>query len=128
MIRRPPRSTRTDTLFPYTTLFLSHGSSWRFLSVVEEAFVALTTPLGGAIAQRRVSEKRRAYAARKMCVVVPRLSCQGRRCALPLHPPGLRRLTGTEPIPPPWCTSCTPQTPPPNPRYSPTTPPHPPTP
>src|SRR3546814_17289060 len=31
MIRRPPRSTRTDTLFPYTTLFRSlrsqeHGS------------------------------------------------------------------------------------------------------
>src|SRR3546814_4647777 len=29
MIRRPPRSTRTDTLFPYTTLFrsgdLAHG-------------------------------------------------------------------------------------------------------
>src|SRR3546814_5474201 len=24
MIRRPPRSTRTDTLFPYTTLCLSH--------------------------------------------------------------------------------------------------------
>src|SRR3546814_12084426 len=23
MIRRPPRSTRTDTLFPYTTLFLA---------------------------------------------------------------------------------------------------------
>src|SRR3546814_2775392 len=27
MIRRPPRSTRTDTLFPYTTLFRSR--SWR---------------------------------------------------------------------------------------------------
>src|SRR3546814_1175278 len=27
MIRRPPRSTRTDTLFPYTTLFRSVG--WR---------------------------------------------------------------------------------------------------
>src|SRR3546814_10263608 len=26
MIRRPPRSTRTDTLFPYTTLFRSPGS------------------------------------------------------------------------------------------------------
>src|SRR3546814_13781029 len=26
MIRRPPRSTRTDTLFPYTTLFRSHPS------------------------------------------------------------------------------------------------------
>src|SRR3546814_13780663 len=25
MIRRPPRSTRTDTLFPYTTLFRSNG-------------------------------------------------------------------------------------------------------
>src|SRR3546814_19775794 len=26
MIRRPPRSTRTDTLFPYSTLFRSAGS------------------------------------------------------------------------------------------------------
>src|SRR3546814_2164437 len=26
MIRRPPRSTRTDTLFPYTTLFRSNRS------------------------------------------------------------------------------------------------------
>src|SRR3546814_9701107 len=29
MIRRPPRSTRTDTLFPYTTLFLSQRGSER---------------------------------------------------------------------------------------------------
>src|SRR3546814_12150628 len=27
MIRRPPRSTRTDTLFPYTTLFRSRFAS-----------------------------------------------------------------------------------------------------
>src|SRR3546814_2838653 len=27
MIRRPPRSTRTDTLFPYTTLFRSEENS-----------------------------------------------------------------------------------------------------
>src|SRR3546814_5748725 len=27
MIRRPPRSTRTDTLFPYTTLFRSPANS-----------------------------------------------------------------------------------------------------
>src|SRR3546814_1314384 len=27
MIRRPPRSTRTDTLFPYTTLFRSVASA-----------------------------------------------------------------------------------------------------
>src|SRR3546814_3225637 len=29
MIRRPPRSTRTDTLFPYTTLFRSRGVAGR---------------------------------------------------------------------------------------------------
>src|SRR3546814_7827129 len=28
MIRRPPRSTRTDTLFPYTTLFRSRHAVW----------------------------------------------------------------------------------------------------
>src|SRR3546814_10196042 len=31
MIRRPPRSTRTDTLFPYTTLF---RSNYRVLLVI----------------------------------------------------------------------------------------------
>src|SRR3546814_3741674 len=29
MIRRPPRSTRTDTLFPYTTLFRSRLTKYR---------------------------------------------------------------------------------------------------
>src|SRR3546814_5760866 len=29
MLRRPPRSTRTDTLFPYTTLFRSHHEAVR---------------------------------------------------------------------------------------------------
>src|SRR3546814_16087108 len=31
MIRRPPRSTRTDTLFPYTTLFRSTEPEQRFV-------------------------------------------------------------------------------------------------
>src|SRR3546814_13657371 len=31
MIRRPPRSTRTDTLFPYTTLFLSYRAHARYV-------------------------------------------------------------------------------------------------
>src|SRR3546814_11273054 len=35
MIRRPPRSTRTDTLFPYTTLF----RSWTYGVVVQPSFV-----------------------------------------------------------------------------------------
>src|SRR3546814_21054049 len=30
MIRRPPRSTRTDTLFPYTTLFRSYYGRWTY--------------------------------------------------------------------------------------------------
>src|SRR3546814_9665242 len=30
MIRRPPRSTRTDTLCPYTTLFRSPGCQYSF--------------------------------------------------------------------------------------------------
>src|SRR3546814_17481780 len=33
MIRRPPRSTRTDTLFPYTTLFRSHSTTRDAISV-----------------------------------------------------------------------------------------------
>src|SRR3546814_7086513 len=36
MIRRPPRSTRTDTLFPYTTLFRSAGA--RFVMALGMAF------------------------------------------------------------------------------------------
>src|SRR3546814_12832945 len=32
MIRRPPRSTRTDTLFPYTTLFRSKWAFWLILA------------------------------------------------------------------------------------------------
>src|SRR3546814_2192020 len=37
MIRRPPRSTRTDTLFPYTTLFRSEGGYARQLTDEERA-------------------------------------------------------------------------------------------
>src|SRR3546814_14030234 len=44
MIRRPPRSTRTDTLFPYTTLFRSRGNRlWR---------PSMTQPDGNVVASR----------------------------------------------------------------------------
>src|SRR3546814_46071 len=39
MIRRPPRSTRTDTLFPYTTLFRSLALILCYRSVVREKSV-----------------------------------------------------------------------------------------
>src|SRR3546814_7338553 len=62
MIRRPPRSTRTDTLFPYTTLF-------RSLHVGTEAALALAHHLavfgmgadlaaGTGPALRRLGDKR----------------------------------------------------------------------
>src|SRR3546814_19849312 len=35
MLRRPPRSTRTDTLFPYTTLFRSHSDETRTWSLLD---------------------------------------------------------------------------------------------
>src|SRR3546814_6572167 len=37
MIRRPPRSTRTDTLFPYTTLFRSVDAVLELLARAREA-------------------------------------------------------------------------------------------
>src|SRR3546814_8665608 len=69
MIRRPPRSTRTDTLFPYTTLFRSFGvggpnktSSFHVigeifdriydfgsLRAVTEDVQTVTVPPGGAV-------------------------------------------------------------------------------
>src|SRR3546814_10716167 len=51
MIRRPPRSTRTDPLFPYTTLFRSHRI---------EAEIAFRRAIGpiGSISARIVPEGR----------------------------------------------------------------------
>src|SRR3546814_11741338 len=40
MIRRPPRSTRTDTLFPYTTLFRSNAGLERVVAL-DDRFVDL---------------------------------------------------------------------------------------
>src|SRR3546814_3896909 len=61
MIRRPPRSTRTDTLFPYTTLFRSRrrrsgsdASADRVvLPVPQGAFVSVEEAMrGGRVALR----------------------------------------------------------------------------
>src|SRR3546814_1375642 len=41
MIRRPPRSTRTDTLFPYTTLFRSGNATF-----IGDASATLTVSAG----------------------------------------------------------------------------------
>src|SRR3546814_4493035 len=63
MIRRPPRSTRTDTLFPYTTLFRSRVVTINrpeVVALIEEAAGRLT---GGnkteavALAMRRLLDE-----------------------------------------------------------------------
>src|SRR3546814_19553367 len=45
MIRRPPRSTRTDTLFPYTTLFRSDVSDQDAVNAAVEAVEADLGPI-----------------------------------------------------------------------------------
>src|SRR3546814_6924799 len=58
MIRRPPRSTRTDTLFPYTTLFRSNAQTrtqaadQQGNAHLHPAHPALAVP-GGAASQAR---------------------------------------------------------------------------
>src|SRR3546814_2328135 len=54
MIRRPPRSTRTDTLFPYTTLCRSAVPiEWAKAVVGEQEFSPVTAPLHFGL-QRRI--------------------------------------------------------------------------
>src|SRR3546814_12125995 len=60
MIRRPPRSTRTDTLFPYTTRFRSMWSAamHRFTDAaapwIDGAIAMLSITAQGLLAWRRV--------------------------------------------------------------------------
>src|SRR3546814_11981637 len=42
MIRRPPRSTRTDTLFPYTTLFRSAAGLGQSIRKADDDWIAET--------------------------------------------------------------------------------------
>src|SRR3546814_319313 len=56
MILRPPRSTRTDTLFPYTTLFRSPAPEAP--SMTQAAASVYPTKSSFAVAPDRVSAKR----------------------------------------------------------------------
>src|SRR3546814_17223935 len=65
MIRRPPRSTRTDTLFPYTTLFRSEGDT-STAPYGLGTYGSRSTPVAGAAiarAARKIREKARLIAA-----------------------------------------------------------------
>src|SRR3546814_7836748 len=47
MIRRPPRSTRTDTLFPYTTLFRSEDRIQKIDPQTGRVLATIPAPGGG---------------------------------------------------------------------------------
>src|SRR3546814_17551588 len=49
MIRRPPRSTRTDTLFPYTTLFRSDRGECEILAIMSSTKDPYAAPTVAAI-------------------------------------------------------------------------------
>src|SRR3546814_1633479 len=51
MIRRPPRSTRTDTLFPYTTLFRSVAIGTDHLHYQSDLFLNLSVIIALALDQ-----------------------------------------------------------------------------
>src|SRR3546814_4904988 len=56
MIRRPPRATRTDTLFPYTTLFRSHRRCRQGRRCMATACSAATTKSAPATSATRSEE------------------------------------------------------------------------
>src|SRR3546814_2509120 len=56
MIRRPPRSTRTDTLFPYTTLFRSAGAVNLFELLEPQTLPRLEDAAHDVLPKRRSEE------------------------------------------------------------------------
>src|SRR3546814_13695777 len=80
MIRRPPRSTRTDTLFPYTTLFRSRRRLPAFGGVAPVvhargrlAYPRLFDVLGDRAGKRRVGRPPRPVGARRLARARDRL-------------------------------------------------------
>src|SRR3546814_16424789 len=76
MIRRPPRSTRTDTLFPYTTLFRSAPDVAAAQARLDKAKLDLArtvirAPVDGIVTNRQVQVGQRIAAGAPIMVIVP---------------------------------------------------------
>src|SRR3546814_13863568 len=109
MIQRPPRSTRTDTLFPYTTLFRStadlrnrpdDGDDPHGRRRLDETPDVSLLHAGGK-AQRHANPRRQAGRRRRPAALRPRPAA-GLRAAeeyprLHPHPPRLYRRRGHRP-------------------------------
>src|SRR3546814_19626151 len=61
MIRRPPRSTRTDTLFPYTTLFRSEIQEKQLKDTVAIANLTAAKAFGLEVLERRIESNKKNY-------------------------------------------------------------------
>src|SRR3546814_10186782 len=81
MIRRPPRSTRTDTLFPYTTLFRSAHCSASCCATKSEGRASASSAKRSARSEEHTSElqslMRISYAV--FCLKKKRRKMQGTR-------------------------------------------------
>src|SRR3546814_19305247 len=107
MIRRPPRSTRTDTLFPYTTLFRSGRlpviatledldvdalvkilgepknalvKQYKKLFDLEEVGLTFTDDALIAVAKKAIERKTGPRGLRSIVEEIGRAACRGRVC------------------------------------------------
>src|SRR3546814_9838949 len=85
MIRRPPRSTRTDTLFPYTTLFRSRGHAGRRLGRIAVAPAAVV-PDRPSLALRRLAHLGEFLRRTPAAIGMAGLDHPVRDFGVPLHP------------------------------------------
>src|SRR3546814_4710579 len=98
MIRRPPRSTRTDTLFPYTTLFRSPSA--RFWLWRNSVGISLWhAPVAAAVVAGRTHEAGRSDCTRKRSL--SNAASHGGGDAVDLHH-GRSPETWKRDIPPAW--------------------------
>src|SRR3546814_13263951 len=96
MIRLPPRSTRTDTLFPYTTLFRSPGgAARRHGELYRQGSARFHAAAAADLDRRRGAGKNAGYRADR------RGGDRGDRAGVAVHGHSLisRRISPTAPTP-----------------------------
>src|SRR3546814_19296016 len=85
MIRRPPSSTRTDTLFPYTTLVRSAVKRWGVLNVKKAWTMAAAALLGATVSTAAWTQDAESEAAHARAVAVKPMPAE----IMPLTPQSL---------------------------------------
>src|SRR3546814_15758361 len=114
MLRRPPRSTRTDTLFPYTTLFRSRAAGARYArgqphlrgpDPADARGARPDAPRRGE-GQGRLARNLRPPAHLRRAV---HAGAGGEDRALFWRPPGVRHTSSTTISSPPWSSQSRPR-------------------